>query len=372
MGDANLRTLAVIGTGLMGGSLALAARARGLVDEVVGYDLRSDRLEAALERGALTGVAADPNEAVESAGLVMIATPVSAIPEAFATIAPHLVAGAIVSDVGSTKARIVSQIEKDAVGGAYFIGGHPLAGGEQEGIEAARPDLYEGCVWFLCPTETTDPGAIRSLVRFVTGLGASVMSLDPARHDELVALTSHLPQLLASALMGFTRAIAESEGGPPLVAAGGFRDMTRIAASSPGLWVDILRENRSAVLGVLERFGEHLSSVRRLIEGGDWEGVEGVLSAASAARRTLAGKPGVAAEALVALAVPVPDEPGVLSTVTTTLGEAGVNIEDIDIVHSPSGGRGTLVLTLNGEESARLATKVLGEKGFVATKAGTL
>src|SRR5438128_932276 len=197
--------------------------------------------------------------------------------------------------------------------GAHFIGGHPIAGGEKEGIEAAEAELFRGAFWILTPTAETDPSAYGRLVRFLGGLGVHVLSLEPSRHDELVALTSHLPQLLSSTLMGFAADIAAAEGGLPLVAAGGFRDMTRIAASSPDLWLDIVRENRSAVLTLLERFQAALRSTAGYIAGEDWAGLRATLAAAREGRARLPEKPGVTPASLVELAVPVPDRPGVLA-----------------------------------------------------------
>jgi prephenate dehydrogenase len=190
-----------------------------------------------------------------------------------------------------------------------------------------------------------------------------VLSLDPARHDQLLALTSHLPQVLSSTLMGFAADMAESAGGLPIVAAGGFRDMTRIAASSPDLWVDILKENRWAVLDVLRRFEEALRTGRERVEAGDWAGVRDLLAGARQARRSLPARPGAAFDA-VELLIPVPDRPGVLADVTTAVGERGVNIDDIEIVHDPSGGRGRIRLVVSGEEGAQTATEALERRGY--------
>jgi prephenate dehydrogenase len=358
--------LAILGTGLMGGSLGLACRKRGLAERVIGYDVRPDRLQRALERGAITEAATSPQEAVAEATLTVIAAPVSSISGVFAQIAGHLPPGAIVTDVGSTKSRVVEDLQGLAPAHVHFIGGHPIAGSEHEGIEAADADLYTGAFWILTPTRETDTAAYGRLVRFLRRLDAHVLSLDPGRHDELVALTSHLPQLLSSTLMGFAADIAASEGGLPLVHAGGFRDMTRIAGSSPDLWVDIVRENRRAVLELLDRFQGALAAAGGYVEAGDWEALRRVLAGAREGRRRLPEKPGLTPASLVELRVVVLDHPGALAAVTTTVGEAGVNIEDFYVVHSPEGGKGTIHLTLNGEPAARAAREALEKKGFSA------
>ncbi|MGH2707473.1 MAG: prephenate dehydrogenase/arogenate dehydrogenase family protein [Actinomycetota bacterium] len=358
--------LAILGTGLMGGSLGLACRKRGLVERVIGYDIQPDRLARAIERGAITEAAESPRSAVREATLTVIASPVGSIPGVFAEIAGQLPQDAIVTDVGSTKSRVVEDIQALAPADVHFIGGHPIAGSEHEGIDAADADLYTGAFWILTPTRETDTAAYGRLVRFLARLDAHVLSLDPGRHDELVALTSHLPQLLSSTLMGFAADIAASEGGLPLVTAGGFRDMTRIAGSSPDLWVDIVRENRRAILELLNRFQGALATAGSYVEAEDWEGLRRVLVGAREGRKNLPDKPGLAPACIVELKVVVLDHPGSLAAVTTTVGEAGVNIEDFYVVHSLEGGKGTIHLTLNGEPAARNAKEALEKKGFTA------
>ncbi|HEU5001718.1 MAG TPA: prephenate dehydrogenase/arogenate dehydrogenase family protein [Actinomycetota bacterium] len=360
-------TLAIVGLGLMGGSLGLAARAAGHVRSVVGYDPDAGVRRRALERGAVSEVAATPGAAVEQASVVVIAAPVSAIPGAYAALAGHLAPGTIVTDLGSAKAQIVASVGPCVPSGTAFIGGHPLAGSEKEGIDSADADLYRGAYWFLTPTPDTDPVAYGRLIRFLGGLGVHVLSMDPGRHDDLVALTSHLPQLLSSTLMGFAADISASEGGLPLITAGGFRDMTRVAASSPELWLDIIRGNREAVLGVLGRFRAALETTAGLIAAEDWPGLRETLAGAREGRASMPEKPGVTTRALMAVLVAVPDRPGAIAQVATTVGEAGVNIEDLTIVHSPSGGRGTIHLAVNGEAAARAAQTALGKRGFDAS-----
>jgi prephenate dehydrogenase len=348
----------------MGGSLGLAIRDRGLASRVIGYDANPEVSKKALRLGAVTEVALTVAAAVAEAGIVVIAAPAGSIPEVFAAAAPHLRPGAVVTDVGSTKSRVVEEISKVAPDGVHFIGGHPIAGSEREGIDAASADLYEGCFWILTPTSDVSEEAYSKLVKFVAQLGGSVLALEPARHDALVALTSHLPQLLSSMLMGFAAEITAEEGGLPLVTAGGFRDMTRIAASSPDLWVDIIRTNRAAILAVLDRFAASMASAAAAIEGSDWGKIKDLMISARRARQLLSEKPGLEAGSVVELEVAVPDRPGVLAEVTTTVGEAGVNIEDLDIVHSPEGGRGTLRLEVKGLEAAKAARDAIEKKGF--------
>ena len=356
-------TVGILGTGLMGGSLGLALSKAG-IDRRVGFDLDDETLRAALDKGAITHPVGSPKEAVNDADFVFVATPVSTIASIVTEVSPALKPGAVVTDVGSTKLSICDQLGALLGGRAHFIGGHPIAGSEQEGIEAADEALFDGAYWILTPTQQTDPAAYGSLVRLLGKLSVKVISLDPARHDETVALSSHLPQVLSSSFMEFAAQVAAEEQGIQILAAGGFRDLTRIAASSPDLWVPILRENRQALLELLNRFILAISNTRSAIDAQDWDEVQKMLASARKARIDLPGKPGIASADLVEITLPVPDRPGVLAEVTTTVGEAGVNIEDIDIVHSAEGGRGTIHLTVDGMEAAKKASDAIAGRGY--------
>lgn len=357
-------SVAILGTGLMGGSLGLAILERGLASQVTGFDPNVATASIALERGAISSAAKSAGEAVEGADMVFIATPVGSIGAVFKEVAGSLREGAVVTDVGSTKAKVVEEISALGAERAHFVGGHPLAGSEQEGIHAASADLYTGCLWVLTPTPETNPSAYRTLMHFLSRLEARVLSLEPQRHDEAMALSSHLPQLLSSTLMSFAAGLTATPEGLPLLSAGGFQDMTRIAASSPDLWVDIVRENRPALLEVLRQFLTALESVEKPLASGDWERLHEMLSRARQARKVLPGKRGVQASELVEIRIPVPDRAGVLAEVTTTLGEAGINIEDIDIIHSPEGGRGVVHLWLMGREAAARAFEAIKQRNF--------
>ncbi len=356
--------LAILGTGLMGGSLGLAALGSGSVHRVIGLDADARALRQAVARRAVTEAARSAAELVAEATIVVLATPVGAIPDAYRQVAPHLKPGTIVTDLGSAKARLVAEIGPLVPERTFFIGGHPLAGAETEGIDSAEAGLYRGAFWILTPTEATDPGAYGRLVRFLGTLGVHVLSLQPARHDELVALTSHLPQLLSSALMGFAADLSSAEGGLPLIAAGGFRDMTRVAASSTELWLGIIRENRPAVLAVLERFRESLGDMAGAIGSEDWEQLRRILDAARLGRDRLPERPGLVPAAPVTLLVPVEDRTGVLAEVVIPPTEAGVSIAGVGIVDAPEGGRGWVRLVINGEEPARRAFEALEQRGF--------
>jgi prephenate dehydrogenase len=341
------RRAAVVGVGLIGGSIGAALRARGW--HVTGRDRDPARAERGVALGVLDAVGDDPD-----AELTFVATPVGAVAaEARAALA----AGAVVTDVGSVKAPIVA-----AAGHPRFVGGHPMAGSEQEGVEGADPELFEGATWVLTPTADTDPDAFLLVRSVVSSLGADVVAVAPERHDALVAVVSHVPHLTAATLMGLAAGAAEEHATLLRLAAGGFRDMTRVAAGHPGIWPDICAENRDAIVATLDRLVASLSSMRQVVASADRDGLLALLERARAARVNLpvrAKRP----EELVELRVPVPDRPGVLAEVTTLAGEVGVNIEDLEIAHSAEGDRGVLVVVVEAA-SSELVRGALLARGY--------
>jgi len=253
---------------------------------------------------------------------------------------------AVVTDVGSVKAAVVAAVERERPdASARFVGGHPMAGSEQEGVDGADATMFVGSTWTLTPTAHTDERAYTHVLRVARELGADVVTVTPEHHDELVALVSHVPQLAASTLMDLATA-NEADRGPLLrLAAGGFRDMTRIAAGHPGIWPDILGTNREAVLEALDAYVAALVRAREIVASGSRAELLSLLERARAARRNLPAGMSTAAD-LTELRVPVPDRPGVLAEVTTLAGRLGVNVVDVEIAHSPEGGRGVIVLVV--------------------------
>jgi prephenate dehydrogenase len=285
-----------------------------------------------MELGALDAVGRDPR-----AELTFVATPAGSV-AAEATRA--LADGGVVTDVAGVKTGIVS-----AVAHPRFVGGHPMAGSEQEGIDGADGELFEGATWVLTPTGATDPHAYARLRAVVSSLGSDVVAMRAERHDELVAMVSHVPHLTAAALMTLAADTATDHTTVLRLAAGGFRDMTRIAAGHPGIWPDVCIENRAEIVGTLDRLGVALARLRDLVVSGDRDGILQVLERARDVRVNLplrAPRPDDVTE----VRVPVLDRPGVLAEVTTVLGELDVNIFDLEIAHSAEGERGVLVLVI--------------------------
>ena len=354
--------VALLGTGLIGGSIGLALRRLPDVDEVVAYDLDAAVRDLAVERGAADRAVDSPRAAVADADVVFVAAPVGAIPDLVAEAAPALKHGAVVTDVGSTKSRLAIEVAKSVPNGVTFIGGHPMAGTEEEGIAAADAALLEGCWWILTPSDRVDATAYRSLHTLISRIGARVMALDAARHDDLMAVISHLPHLTATTLMNLAAERGEEHAGLLSLAAGGFRDVTRVAASNPDIWLDICEENAEAISSVLQEFAGRLLELSDLVRTASRSDLRKRFISAREARRNLPGKQ-VDGE-LMELLVPIPDRPAVLAEVTTSIGDLGVNIEDIQITHSEEGARGTLRLLIIGRDAATKVQDALSSKGY--------
>ena len=337
------RRAQVVGTGLIGGSLGLALRRRGW--HVTGFELDEDVAGQALAEGVVDELGDDLG-----AEVVFVAIPAAAV----ASVARGLLADparnpdAVVTDVSGVKATVV-----EAVDHARFVGGHPMAGSEQIGLAGADPDLFVGATWVLTPTAHTDLGAYSRLQAVVSELGAEVVALTPADHDRLVAVVSHVPHLVAATLMNAATAGAEHDAALLRLAAGGFRDMTRVAAGHPGIWPDICADNAAAIVSTLDQLMADLQVMRARVADGDRRGLLEALGRASSARQSLparASRPDDLAE----LRMPVPDREGVLAEITSLAGGLGINIYDIEIAHSSEGTHGVLVLVVEAREALKL------------------
>ncbi|MFM7247147.1 MAG: prephenate dehydrogenase, partial [Actinomycetota bacterium] len=272
--------VAIAGLGLMGGSLGLALRERG--HDVTGYDRDPAEAALAVERGCADRAVATLAEACADADLIVVATPVSTIA---VLIAEALAANpeATVTDIGSTKGQIMAAVP--AQERARVVGGHPICGSEAHGVAAARPELYGGATWFLTPTLETDPTRLAALHALVGEVGARPVVVDADQHDRIVALTSHIPHVLANVL-ALQVAEGDVDGHRPLDTTGGsFRDMTRVAGANPAMWIDILLDNRSAVLAAIDDARGRLDEVARALEAGDEDYLGRWIGGAREARR---------------------------------------------------------------------------------------
>ena len=360
------KTVAVIGVGLMGGSLGLAAQARAGVRRVVGFSRTGATLEQALEVGAITEAAASLEEAVTEADLAFVCTPVRDVVEHVRRAYAAAPLGCVVTDVGSTKKRLMESLSWEQQ--ATCIGGHPLCGAETAGVGNARASLYEGATYFLTPGAHVRHGAFQLLFDFVAALGARPVAIDAAEHDRLMALVSHLPHVLANTLM--TQA-GEREGGRDALLSAGpsFRDLTRIAGSNRRVWTDIFLENRDALLEALRAFRAGLDAVEGALEAADAELLREQIGAAAAHRQRMLVDSSLVPEALYRLEVQIPDRPGVLKEIMTALGDEGINVEDLALHHMSAELGGTLTVYVSGDEVRRAAADLVARLGYSVSTA---
>jgi prephenate dehydrogenase len=347
--------IAIVGTGLMGASVALAALARG--DEVAGWDPDPDVLRRAAARGIEPRTSAA--EAARDAELVVVAAPIAQLPQAVRGVL-DATGEATVTDVGSTKGSVLAA----AQGSPRFVGGHPICGSETRGPENANAKLFEGATWFLTPDAHTDPSRHRLVHGFVSDLGATPVAIDADAHDRLVAMTSHVPHVLANVVVNQTGE-ARVEGHEPLAHAGGsLRDMTRIAGANPRIWVDIFLDNADAIRSSLAEHRRRIEQVETALEQGDAGFLARWIGEASGNRRRMLTREYPDPGELHRLRVHIPDRPGVLAAITQALGAERINIEDFELHHmSPERG-GTLQVLVTGEGEAQRAAELLERQGY--------
>jgi prephenate dehydrogenase len=357
-------TLAILGVGLIGGSVGRAARERAGA-EVVGFDPDPTTLERAVELGVLDRGCESVAAACAAADTVVCAAPVAALPELARAALEASGPETVVTDVGSTKRELVAALGGDE----RFIGGHPLAGAETAGVENARADLFEGARWYLTPTERSSGLLYDALQRLVADLGARPQAIGAEAHDRLMATVSHLPHVVANVLVGQAAAelTRDSERMPEVGPS--FRDATRVAGSNPAVWGDILASNRDAVAAAIDDAAGRLRDAAELIRGGDREALAAWHAAAAAERRRLQ-EAELAAGPLAELRIVVANEPGTVAELALALGEAGVNIEDMALHPAPDMRSGAISLWVAGEGQASRALELVRGLGHSATIVG--
>jgi prephenate dehydrogenase len=357
--------IAVLGVGLIGGSIGLAARGR-LECEVAGFDPDRATLDRAVEEGAIDVAAGSVGDACEGADVVFCAAPVAGLTELAAAALESCGPDTVVTDVGSTKRDIVAALGSDE----RFIGGHPLAGAETSGVENARADLFEGARWYLTPKSERSSGLLYDrLQRTVAELGARVQAIDAETHDRLMATVSHLPHVVANVLVGQAAAelTRDSERMPEVGPS--FRDTTRVAGANPAIWGDIFAGNSEAVADAVEAVARRLGEAAELIRGGEREAVAEWHAAAGADRRRLL-ETELSGGALRELRVVVSNRPGTVAELALALGEAGVNIEDMALYPAPDMTSGAVSLWVAGDEQAVRAEKLVRGLGHTVSVVG--
>ncbi len=352
--------VAVLGVGLIGGSVALAARER-LRASVAGYDRSPAALERAVALGAVDIACGSVPEAVARAQAVVVAVPVGSVSKLVAQALAAAAPDCVVTDVGSTKAAVVT-----AHGDPRFVGGHPLAGAENAGVEHARADLFEAATWYLTPGADTSGVLYERLHRLLHGLGARPTAIDADTHDRIMATVSHLPHVLANVLVAQAAGTLKDGSDPParLPATGpSFRDATRVAGAPSAIWTDIYLSNREALTAEIDGALERLRTVRAALSAGDREALTRWNEAAAGDHRRLLESQ-LSGGDLHELRASVPNRPGVVAQIALALGRAGVNITDMALYPASDMTEGVVAMWISGETATQRALTLIGGLGF--------
>ncbi len=359
--------ITIIGVGLIGGSLGMAVLNRGLALRVTGVD-EPENLKLAIEAEAVHDGTTSPEAAVTGADLVVVATPVGVTGEIIRKIAPLLKQGCIVTDVGSTKSGIVREAERVMPPGTSFVGGHPMTGSEVSGVKGADRYLFENAVYVLTPGKNSDSESVARVSRLASAVGARVIEIDPDEHDLMVATVSHLPHIVATALVNTAGDLEKEHRGLLMLAAGGFRDTTRIASGHPQMWRDICISNRDNILKLLDKFGDMLEQTREMVAACDHGSLAASFCRAREIRENMPSRIRGYLPLQYEITVTVPDRPGSIAGLASCLGDAGININDIEILRVREGEGGTIRIALGNEDDQEKAVHILRSAGIAVKK----
>lgn len=353
--------IAVLGVGLIGGSIGLAARER-LGAEVTGFDPAPAALAEGVEVGAIARPCASIAEAVAGADVAFVATPVGAVPDTVRAALATAGADCVVSDVGSTKRAVVAGVDDPR-----FIGGHPLAGAESAGVRHARADLFDGATWFLTPSSTTPGTSYERLHRLLADIGARPAALDAVMHDRVMACVSHLPHVLANVMVAQAAHVLDEQGERLPHAGPSLRDATRVAGANTDMWRDVYLSNADVLVDAIDECVRRLGEVRSALAGRDGDAIAAWNDSARDERRRLL-EAGDGGGAVHELRVSVPNRPGVVAEVALSLGGAGVNIVDMALHPAPDGRSGWIGLWIAGAAATEQAERLVEGLGLTVSR----
>jgi len=347
----------IVGLGLIGGSIAKAIKKYYPQIMVVGVDLDGRSIGLALSDGVLDGQISDMSYSGYF-DLTFLCSPVMNVVASAKKYVSYSCRGGIITDVGSAKEAIVKTLDYLNDEGYNFIGGHPMAGSEKWGYENSTDNLFYGCYYVLTPTSKTDTSAYLKLYEFISGLGARVVTLEVSEHDYAVAITSHLPQIISTSLVRLAMEQSKSEGSLRLLAAGGFKDLTRIASGNPEIWKQILIENSSLVRRALELYIKQLSELGEKVSKRDEKGILDYLISSRNFREEII-EASTQKEEITTMKVKVMNKPGELGRILGKIGSKGINIEDIEIIHHPEEGYGIMSIMVSGTADFKKARALM-------------
>lgn len=353
----------IIGLGLIGGSLAKAMHDKLGMHGITAVDSDSSSLELALEEGVIGTGLAYPDDSVYDSDIIFICTPVRQIIEYIDELAPRVKGSCIITDAGSTKGIITSHVGK-LPHPLCFIGGHPMAGTEKSGYVNSMPHLFENAYYILTPARGASQESVRTLSSLLEAIGAIPVVMTPEEHDLAVAGISHLPHVVAAALVNTVKDIDNDTGRLQTLTAGGFRDITRIASSNPGMWENIALSNKSRLLDVLKQMEQKLSDFVGYLENCSSGDIYDFFDSARQFRDSISDYGQGLLPRFCRIVVDVPDRPGIIGEIATILGRHNINIKNINVANSRESEQGCLVITLSDMESVNIAFDLLTESGY--------
>jgi prephenate dehydrogenase len=359
-----MREAAILGVGLIGGSLALSLKKHKDI-HITGFDVIEENLRMALSLGVIDKGTTQLAEAVASADYIFLCAPVGKLQEliSFLRYTP-LKKGAVISDTGSTKASVMQLSEGFSERGIHFIGGHPMAGSHKSGVEASNDRLFENAYFVLTPAAGIPAPVIEDMKQLLGPTNAKVILLNAQEHDRIVGAISHFPHIIAAALVNQVAGYNDENHWFHRLAAGGFRDITRIASSNPRMWRDILLNNRSVMLQLAEDWKQELDRMMALVEAVDPSGIENYFARAKSFRDQLPEKQKGALPNYFDLYVDIPDHPGEIGKITTLLGQYEISITNIEILETREDILGVLRISFRSIEDMEKAKKELGQSQY--------
>ncbi|MCR6545863.1 prephenate dehydrogenase [Dehalobacterium formicoaceticum] len=359
-----LNKITIIGLGLIGGSLGLALNKKGQIPALVGYDLNLTSVQQAVAMRAVHWGTMSLKLAVEDADLVILAVPVGQIKNTVLSILPFLKDGCVFFDVGSTKESIIKEMSRILPAHIAFIGGHPMAGSEKAGISGAKDYLFENAIYVITPKAEESPENLHKVLQVIEWLGAKPKIMSPEVHDQAVAGVSHLPYLAAVSLVQTVGELGHKIPDAPLLAAGGFRDTTRIAGGDAVMWRDIVLSNQENLIEMIDAFQKQLDQVKEYLIKGDGERLEELFLSSKNLREGIPVSYRGGLPQIYELLISIPDQPGMLSLITGSLGAAEVNIAEIEVLRVRENHEGAIRLAFQHQSDLDKALIILREKGL--------
>ncbi len=359
--------ITIVGLGLIGGSLAKALHDKLGISSITAVDTDRQTLDLALSQGIIARGITVADRSLASSDIIFLCTPIKQTFGYIAELAPHIKSTCIITDVGSTKEDIIRQVD-ELPNPPCFIGGHPMAGTERSGFTNSYAHLFENAYYVLTPGATTTAEALETLSKIIRGIGAIPLVMSASEHDTAAGGISHLPHVIAAALVNLVRDLDKNTGKMRVLAAGGFRDITRIASANPVIWENIVFSNKERLLELLEHFRKTLDDFSGMLHSGDSDKVYDFFQEAGQFRQTISDQMNGLIQPVFKLVVDVQDRPGIIGEIATLLGSNNINIKNINVANSREFEQGCLIITFYDSSSASIAFDLMTDTGYKVYK----